>query len=240
MTHTPSFDSKLSLLLSLLVLVPCVGLAAEDVPTSSSAKGSTTRMVLTPESSGLPGTSKPAPLRLSDQQPESQRAPEALRILAETGAGLLTGALFTGAGLLTGAIVCGEGIGDRGGIIPCADSAGFGAFVGFALGFPLGVLWGGEVTGGNGRFYGPLLGMVAGLAAGFLSSMALFGNPAGTYVLSVPFIMLGSIAGYEITVRRGPAPQAPRARAVASSRPRIQPMLTVSSRGTLLGLGGSF
>jgi len=37
-----------------------------------------------------------------------------------------------------------------------------------------------------------------------------------------------------------PMPQGPRAPLVVSSRPRLQPVLSVSSRGALLGLGGSF
>jgi hypothetical protein len=231
MTRILSFGSKLSLLLSLLLLVPRVGLAAT---------------VLTPEPSGLPGTSKPAPLWLTSdsplQQPERRRTPDGLRILAEVGAGLLTSAVLGAAGGVTGLMLCANDVVDDGGLLPCLDAAGLGLFVGFGVGFPLGVLWGGEATEGNGKFYGPLLGAVAGLATGFLLSLVTIGGPELTYVFSIPFLMLGPIVGYELTVRRGPEPQtAPRKPAVASSRPRIQPMLGFSPRGgALLGLGGSF
>lgn len=230
MTHIRSSGSTLLLLLSLLVLVPRVGLAAA---------------VLTPEPSGLPGTSEPAPLRLGEdslaQGPERSRTPRGLRILAETGAGLLTGAGLGAAGVLASNQLCRMDLlgPSGGGLMSCLDQVVMGTFLGFGLGFPLGVFWGGEVTGGDGKLYGPLLGMLAGVAAGVLAAVAL-DTYTGFYVLALPFMVGVSIVGYELTTREAPVPHALKAPAVASSRPRLQPVLAFSSRGTLLGLGGSF
>ncbi|HLM44627.1 MAG TPA: hypothetical protein VK458_12210 [Myxococcaceae bacterium] len=115
-----------------------------------------------------------------------------------------------------------------------------GGILGLGLGFPLGVFWGGEVTGGDGKLYGPLLGTLAGIVAGALLAVALDTYYTSVFFLAPPFMMAGSIVGYELTTRDVPMPQSPRASLVVSSRPRLQPVLSVSSRGALLGLGGSF
>jgi hypothetical protein len=49
--------------------------------------------------------------------------------------------------------------------------------------------------------------------------------------------LAGPILFYELSQRREPGPPAP---AMASARPRLQPLLSVSSGGALLGLGGTF
>jgi len=238
MTNVRSVGPTLALLLSLLVLVPRVGLAA--------AEDASPGVVLTPASSELPGTSEPAPLRLSEDsqalRPQRSRTPRGLRILAETGAGLLTGTGLAVAGGLVGNELCRAGIIgslNSGGWFPCLAELVIGGFVGAGLGSSLGVFWGGEVTGGNGKLYGPLLGLASGFLTGVLASV-LFGVSNAWYAVALPFMLGGSILGYELTTREDPAPQAPSAPAVASSRPRLQPLLTVSPRGALLGLGGSF
>jgi len=234
MTNLRSVGPTLALLLSFFLLVPRVGLAAAE---DASPGG-----VLTPASSRLPGTSEPAPLRLSEDsqapRPQRSRTPRGLRILAETGAGLLTGTGLAVAGGLAGYELCQAGIlGTRGGWFSCLTELIIGGFVGAGLGSSLGVFWGGQVTGGNGKLYGPLLGMASGFVAGVLASL-LFGVPSAWYGVALPFMLGGSIVGYELTTRGTPAPQGPSARAAASSR--LQPMITVSPHGALLGLGGSF
>jgi hypothetical protein len=236
MTNLRSVGPTLALLLSFFLLVPRVGLAAAE---DASPGG-----VLTPASSRLPGTSEPAPLRLSEDsqapRPQRSRTPRGLRILAETGAGLLTGTGLAVAGGLAGYELCQAGIlGTRGGWFSCLTELIIGGFVGAGLGSSLGVFWGGQVTGGNGKLYGPLLGMASGFLTGVLASV-LLGVPHAWYGVALPFMLGGSLVGYELTTREDPAPQAPSAPAVASSRPRLQPLLTVSPRGALLGLGGSF
>ena len=82
--------SRLSLLLSLLLLVPGVGFASQDSATEETSLQ---------ESLEVPGTQERAPLRLDDEdswarQPE--RPHRALRVMAELGAGLLTAVLTFG------------------------------------------------------------------------------------------------------------------------------------------------
>jgi hypothetical protein len=230
MTHTRSSGSMLLPLLFLLALMPRVGLAAA---------------VLTPEPSGLPGTSEPSPLRLGDdflaKDLQRARAPVGLRILAEMGAGLLTGVGLGAAGAFGSYYLCDSGLfGPTSGSMSCLDPLVIGGFLGLGLGFPLGVFWGGEVTGGDGKLYGPLLGTLAGIVAGALLAVALDTYYTSVFFLAPPFMMAGSIVGYELTTRDVPMHQGPRAPLVVSSRPRLQPVLSVSSRGALLGLGGSF
>jgi hypothetical protein len=215
MTSRLLFGSKLSLVLCLLLLVPRVGLAAE-----------------------------PAPLRLTEDSPltasKPSRPSRGLRILAETGAGLLLGTGLGFAGMLAGSALCEDGVfGEPSGFLPCLPAAAGGIVLGVGLGFPLGVFSGGELAGGDGRLYGPLLGMASGLVASVLVA-ALLGNIYNAYYLSLPFLAVGSIVGYELTERGEPAPQAPGTPAVASARPRLQPVLALSPRGALVGLGGSF
>jgi hypothetical protein len=233
MTTPLTSPSRLSLLL-LLLLAPGVGLAAQE-PTS----------LLEPRlaSSGLPGTDERAPLRLGEEdwaQGEKQefRPPRGLRILAETGAGLLTGAGGGVLGFFAGAGLCGAGIvGSRSGFFGCLDAAAIGVILGAGTGVALGVWWGGEAAGGDGKLLGALGGMgagaVLGVGAGLVSGrgdLALF--------FSVPGALIGAIVGYELSQRTlVPGPRAP---AVASPRPRLQPVLAFSPHGALVGLGGSF
>ncbi len=226
--HPLPFGSKLCLLLSLLVLVPRAGLAAELLPVSS----------------GLPGTAAPAPLRLSEEPlatpPARSRPPTVLRVLAEAGLGLAIGTGLGGAGVVVGNKLCVEGlVGSPGGFIPCFTEVTGGAFVGGSLGIPLGVFLGGELAGGDGRLYAPFLGMASGIAASALVGIAL-GNIYYAALVVMPFVLGGSLLGYELSERGGPAPQTPGAPAVASASPRLQPVLAFSSRGALFGLGGSF
>jgi hypothetical protein len=244
MMSIPSSLTRLSLLLSVLLLVPRVGLA-QEAPAPAS-EGSTTEETLLPESSDVPGTQKRASPRLDEdswaRESEVPRPSKALRIMAELGAGLLTSGGGSLVGFFAGAGLCGAGIvGSQGGFLPCLDAAGVGLLLGAGLGLPLGVFWGGEAAGGDGKLLGALLGMGSGVVAGFLVGALAFANPSGGFVLGIPLAVVGSIVGYEMTERGGaPAPGARTSPAVASARPRLQPMLAVSSRGALLGLGGSF
>jgi hypothetical protein len=245
MMRFPSSLSRLSLLLSLLLLVPRVGLAAQEAPTLASA-GSTSEEALLPKSSGLPGTEERAPLHLDEDsrasEPEYQRPSRALRILAELGAGLLTTGAGVVGGALAGAGLCEAGIvGSPGGWFPCLDAAGVGLLLGGGVGIPLGVFWGGEVAGGDGSLLGAVAGMGAGAVGGFLLGALMFRDPSGGPMLSAPMALVGAIVGYELSDRGvEPASRAQASLAVASTRPRLQPLLAVSSRGALLGLGGTF
>jgi hypothetical protein len=242
MTSVSSSLSRLSLLLSLLLLVPRVGLAAQETSTSAS-EGSATEGELLPESSRIPGTDERAPLRLNEDSwaREPQRPSRDLRILAEAGAGLLAAAGGGVAGYLGGAMMCSAGmVGSQGGWFPCLGPAAVGLVAGAGLGGALGVFWGGEAAGGEGRLLGALAGMGSGVLASFLVGV-VSGQPNIGFVLSLPLALVGSIVGYELTDHGAVSePRAPSSPAVASARPRLQPVLTVSSRGALMGLGGTF
>ena len=233
MTNPPSSPSRLPLLL-LLLLAPGVSLAAQE-PSP----------LLEPRlaSSGLPGTDERAPLRLSEEdgaqgEREESRPPRALRILAETGAGLLTGAGGSVLGALAGVSLCEAGVaGTRGGFLSCVDGAIIGLAVGAGIGLPLGVWWGGEAAGGDGKLLGVLAGMGSGMVLGFLAGVVV-GRPDFGLGFTVPGALIGGIVGYELS--QPSLASGPPSPAVASARPRLQPLLAFSPHGGLVGLGGSF
>ncbi|OJT17143.1 hypothetical protein BO221_46310 [Archangium sp. Cb G35] len=241
MNDVLSAPSRLPLLL-LLLLAPGVGLAAPEPalePLARHAPLSEPRLA----SSGLPGTDARAPLRLREDdwaqaEKEDPRPHRALRILVETGASLLTGTGGGFLGLLAGGGLCEMGlVGNRSGFFGCLDSAALGLILGAGLGVTLGVWWGGEVAGGDGKLLGALAGMGSGIVLGLLSGLASGRGDLGLY-FTVPGALIGAIVGYELS-QRSPA-AGPPSPAVASARPRLQPVLAFSSRGTLVGLGGTF
>jgi hypothetical protein len=241
MTNSLSAPSFKFPLLLLLLLAPGVGLAGQQAPATLLSPRSTPSFEALPRvaSSSLPDTALRVPLRLSgnsgDQEgAEPPRPSRALRILAETGAGLLTGGAGGVAGYLIGTRLCQLGIvGSNGGWFPCLGEGIVGFVMGFGTGFPLGVFWGGEAAGGDGMLLGVLAGPGVGLVMNLLLT-AITRSPSTGFALSIPFLAIGSIVGYELSQRRTEPP------AMASARLRIQPVLALSSRGTLVGLGGSF
>jgi hypothetical protein len=243
MTTPAASLSRLSLLLSLLVFVPRVGLAAGESP--APAQDVPSREASPPESSQPPlDTARPSSPQLAPAQNpwawQPRRPDRGTRILAETGAGLLTGAGGALAGTLTGGALCWMSLVQSGadGANPCVRSLLGGLMVGTGLGFSLGTFWGGEAAGGNGHLLGALGGMAGGALVGYLGGAAAYQSFGGGLVWCLPGALIGSILGYELT-DQGPK-GVHRAPAVALSRPRVQPLLAVSSRGALLGLGGAF
>jgi hypothetical protein len=248
MTNPLSTPTRLPLFL-LLLLVPGVGLAGQEVPPAAPPPShAATVEQPPPASSGLPGTQQHPPRRLREERDwlqeyerERSRPSQGLRVFAETGAGLLTSAGLGVVGLLAGTGMCGMGLIRQGADATnfCLVSIGGGALLGVGLGFPLGVFWGGQATGGRGSVLGALGGMAGGAVLGFLGGSLLAQDTSSGILLSVPLAMVGSIVGYELT-QSEPGPTAPRAPPVASARPRLQPVLGFSPRGAVVGLGGSF
>lgn len=241
MNDVLSAPSRIPLLL-ILLLAPGVGLAApESAPPPLARHSALSEPPLA--SSGLPGTDARAPLQLREDdwaqaEKEDPRPHRALRILVETGASLLTGTGGGFLGLLAGGGLCAAGVvGNRSGFLGCLDSAALGLILGAGLGVSLGVWWGGEVAGGDGKLLGALAGMGSGIVLGLVTGLAAGRGDLGLY-FTVPGAVLGAIVGYELS-QRSPAPGSP-SPAVASARPRLQPVLAFSSRGTLVGLGGTF
>lgn len=239
MTNRHSGWLKLPLLLSLLLLVPRVGLAAQDAPLAESE---------TPApDSRIPGTDERESRRLLeedswDRAPQRTGAPVGLRIMAELGAGWLTA---LGGGLVGGLVGVGlcEATGGNSGYFGCLVDGGLGIVLGTTLGYPLGVWWGGEAVGGDGSLLVTMAGMGGGVLVAVVLGLAMSQvDPTTgplTSLVSGLAVMSGPIVAYELSQKRERR-QPQRGPAVASSGPRLQPLLSVTSRGAVLGLGGRF
>ena len=239
MTNERSSWLKLPLLLSLLLLVPRVGLAAQDAPLAESE---------TPApDSRIPGTDERESRRLLEddswaREPRRTGAPMGLRIMAELGAGTLTA---LGGGLVGGLVGVGlcEATGGNSGWFGCLGEGGLGLLLGVGLGYPLGVWWGGEAAGGDGNLFVTMAGMGGGVLVAVVLGVAMAQvdptTGALTGLVSGLAVMSGPIVAYELSQKREPR-QPQRGPAVASSGPRLQPLLSVTSHGAVLGLGGRF
>jgi hypothetical protein len=220
--HTPR---KLAVLLSLL-LVPSVGLAAEEVSWVSER---------------IPGTEAPAALRLVEERQSAepvQYISPVVRVAAEIGAEAVT-AFVTGlGGVIPGYALCGAlGLGSPNSFLGrCTEYAGYGFLVGASLGAPLGVWWGGKLMGGQGTFLGALLG--AGAAALLGAGTTLFVTNDDIKIFVVPvFSLVGAIVGYEVSHAIASSSNSSKRDAVGAS---LEPVLSFSGRGTALGLSGRF
>ncbi|HEX8437740.1 hypothetical protein [Archangium sp.] len=244
MMNALSTPSRLPLLL-LFLLVPGVGLAGQEESATPSPPPSATVEQPPPASSAQPGTQPRAPRRLTEEseyERERSRPSRGMRILAETGAGLLTSAGLGVVGLGVGTGMCVWGIIVQGADATnaCLAQISIGTLVGVGLGFPLGVFWGGQAVGGRGNLLGALGGLAGGALVGFFGGWLIGQHEFDGILLSVPLAMVGSIVGYELTTQSEPGPTAARASPVASVRPRLHPVLGFSPRGALVGLRGSF
>jgi hypothetical protein len=169
-------------------------------------------------------------LRLMEDSWHEESAPRSTlggRIGAELGLGLLSATVVGIGGGLATLGLCDLGVSvSRGGFFGCMDDAVLGAIMGVLVGAPLGVWWGGELMDGNGQLFSAYLGMGAGLLTGLLVATLSPGLNAELFVFGTPvFLLAGTIVGYELS---------------QSERPRLQPVVAVSSRGAMLGLGGHF
>lgn len=213
MNVLPALSPCTLLVLCLLFLIPGVSFAAEGFGHAPAP---------------LPGMQESSWDAWEEDQPASSSG-RGLRIAAETGAGLL-GSLALGlGGSLAGVGIC-EGLQLEKGFLACLDAVIYGLAAGIVLGTPLGVWGGGEATDGNGS----LLATLAGSGLGILVSLGIIGathgegleSTLGFLTVAIGPSLVGSILGYELTQREKP--------------PRLQPTLSFSSRGAVLGLGGCF
>ena len=222
-------------LLLVLLLTPRVGLAGQEQPAPL------------PEDAPLVSPREPVP---EDPRkpyydpyapPVRERPHVALRVLAETGAGLLTGVAGGVAGVNLVETFC------KGPGLACLGPELVGLTLGASAGFSLGVLWGGAVVGNNGHLLGALSGTGLVLGGALLVG-ALFARAdddtrytalVGTTGILLPVGAICSILVYEATGSDGARPRpAPTAR--KSGGVRLQPTLAFSSRGARVGLGGTF
>lgn len=168
---TPQLARKL-FLLSLLLLVPGVSLAAQEPPP-------------------VPGTAAPAPVRLLDV-PSQQRVHPALRVTAQVGGAAAT-SFGIGVAAFFLALSGDDGLGDFG-------EAETGWLLASAIGAPLGAWWAGELVDGNGTFAGTLVGAAGGLLLGALASLPA--NENAKFLLYPIGAVIGSVIGYEVSASR--------------------------------------
>lgn len=228
--------SRMTLLFSLLLLAPRVGFAQEQTspppPDAPAAREDAPKAQQDAPTAMQPERTADAPLPGSGARPDTRLMPAAetdrpsqpLRVLAEVGASLLTGV----GGLVVGymatfAVFSGGGIGG-------SSLYGLAAptLIGVGLGVSLGTYWGGQLAGGEASFGGTFLGTLLGCAAALLVGAIPEGNPAIGLALAPPLMVIGSIIGYENTEHGGTPPA------------RVQPLLSVSPRGTMVGLAAAF
>jgi hypothetical protein len=152
------------------------------------------------------------------------------RLLVEGGAGVGTG--LAGALVGVGLYMLGSGLqlfepGENPTVLPFA-------LVGAALGFPLGVWWGGELMAGDGS----LLATFGGAAVGGLAAVGLWAlsersrEPVSSVLrgVAIPLPVVGAFLGYELSsgLRK-------KAKGL-----QVQPAVVLSSRHGALVLAGRF
>jgi hypothetical protein len=213
---TASTSWTLSLVLSLLLLVPRAGLAEEAVA---------------PETRPFQRTELPSSLRLLDAAPEpvpTEDSSPLPRILAVTGVAALTGTMAVASGLRFARAHCTDE--KREGYFGCLGEYALGIYAGVMAGVPLGTWLGGLVAGGRGSYLGALVGTSVGAAVGLSSSFVLSRaiHPRAYRVAFPLCTLLGAVIGYEFS------------HGLNTPGPTVQPLLAVSSRSAALGLGGSF
>lgn len=103
-----------------------------------------------------------------------------------------------------------------------------GGVVGWSVGLPIGVILGGKLARGTGKWYGAVLGEAVGLLfGGLLASATAGGDGAVPGLLLIAMPLAGSVTGYELTS----TPPAESARAL---RPIIAP---AGNGGVTFGFG---
>ena len=159
----------------------------------------------------------------------------ALRVGAETGAGILGGALIGGAAALTLYSTLGSSQGDD---QSRKTAAQVGAAVGVSVGAPIGVSLAGKLLGRDGSFIISWLTSVAGLGVGYgIYGLVRSGSDSSaakaTYALTLLLPVAGAVIGYELS--SSPAQPQPAAGTV-----QLMPVLALGSGRGTIGLAGTF
>jgi hypothetical protein len=213
---------KLPVLLSLLLLVPGVGLAAEGT---------------SPSPEPLPGMAPREPLHLVKDHEQPRTVPHSnpvLRVAAEIGVEMLTALLVGLPSALVGNSLCHKfDLSSGYSPYPCDIYAAYGFATGVTLSAPLGVWLGGKLANGQGTLLGAYLGAGVGALLGLGAMVALTNTDARPTFIPL-FSMVGAIIGYEVSHHSEASA------AVDASLARVQPVLAVSAHGGALGLGGRF
>ncbi|WP_434387237.1 hypothetical protein [Melittangium boletus] len=240
----------LSCLVCVAMLLPGVG-RAEDMRTQE-APVSGWRQVTVEEPPALS-------LEPPTESPGRQRS---VRLLAGLGLGLLAGAAGGATGYLVGDALCtpssggwfsgleclagaaggatGYLVGDAlctpssGGWFSGLECLGYifnGAFLGVAVGYPLGAWGGGALLGGEGRLWATMFGSFAGFSTGL--ALMIVTKEFFLWPMALALGIVGTHLGYEWSRPSEPA-------RASQARARLQPVLSFSQKGALVGMGGVF
>lgn len=164
----------------------------------------------------------------------TQPVPPLLRIGAETGGGIVGGALLGGAAAL---VIDGTLNTDD---ATRRSAAQVGAAVGVSVGAPIGVSLTGKLLGRQGSFIVSWLSSVAGLGVGYgIYGLIRAGSDSSaakaTYALTLLLPVAGAVIGYELS-----SPEEPRAGATSSTVPQVLPALGIGPGGATFALVGRF
>ncbi len=208
----------LSCLVCGVMLLPGVG-RAEDVRTQEAPV------------SGWREVTVEEPPALSLEPTESPGRQRAVRLVEGFGLGVLAGAAGGATGYYVGDALCPPGSGGFLSGLHCLSYSWSGAILGGALGYSLGVWTGGELNGGEGRLWATMLGSAAGFSTGL--ALMVVTQEFFLWPVGLALGLVGTHLGYELSRPSEPA-------RASQARARLQPVLSFSQKGALVGMGGVF
>jgi hypothetical protein len=162
--------------------------------------------------------------------------PPLLRVAAETGGGIVGGAILGGASAW---VIYGT-LNTQGDDAARRSAAQVGAAVGVSVGAPIGVSLTGKLLGRQGSFIISWLSSVAGLGVGYgIYGLVRSGSDStaakATYALTLLLPVAGAVIGYELS-----SPGEPQPAAASSVVPAVLPAIAVGPGGATFGLVGRF
>lgn len=167
--------------------------------------------------------------------PATQPIAPLVRIGAETGGGIVGGALIGG----TAAWVISATLNTQESGSTSNSAAQVGAAVGVSVGAPIGVSLTGKLLGRQGSFIISWLSSLAGLGVGYgIYGLVRAGSDSSaakaTYALCLLLPVAGAVIGYELTSSEQPAP------AATSAGPMVLPAVSIGPGGGAFALVGRF
>lgn len=166
----------------------------------------------------------------------TEPVPPLVRVGAETGGGIVGGALLGGAA----AWVIYATLDTQGDDAARRSAAQVGAAVGMSVGAPIGVSLAGKLLGRQGSFIISWLSSLAGLGVGYgIYGLVRSGSDSSaakaTYALTLLLPVAGAVIGYELS-----SAEQPEAPPTASRVPTLFPAVAVGPTGASFGLVGRF
>ena len=158
-----------------------------------------------------------------------------VRIGAETGGGIVGGALLGG----TAGWIVSATLNTQEGGTPSNSPAQVAAALGMSVGAPIGVSLTGKLLGRQGSFIISWLSSVAGLGVGYgIYGLVRAGSDSSaakaTYALCLLLPVAGAVIGYELSSSDHPAP------APSAARPAVLPAVSIVPGGGAFALVGRF